>query len=149
MSAANKPSPTEILLVEDNLGTVRLIKEALKEGQSDHQLQVANNGEHAMALLRREGDYAEAPKPDLIVLDLNVPKKDGREVLEEIKADHRLRKVPIVVLTTSRDLNDVNAAYDLNCNCYITKPVDLDQFIEAVQLIEKFWLQIVTLPSEP
>jgi chemotaxis family two-component system response regulator Rcp1 len=139
--------PIEILLVEDSPGDVRLTKEALREGKIRNHLSVATDGELALAFLRREGGYANAPRPDVVLLDLNLPKKDGREVLTELKADPRLRRIPVVVLTTSSNEEDILRAYDLHANCYITKPVDLDQFISVVQSIESFWLTIVTLPE--
>jgi two-component system, chemotaxis family, response regulator Rcp1 len=140
--------PVEILLVEDSPGDVRLTREALREGKIRNNLSVVPDGVEALAFLRREGRYAGAPRPDVILLDLNLPRKDGREVLAEVKADERLRRIPVVVLTTSRDEQDVLRSYDLHANCYITKPVDLDQFIAVVRSIETFWLTIVTLPEE-
>lgn len=139
--------PVEILLVEDNPGDVRLTKEALKEGKVANNLHVAMDGVEALAFLRREGDYSDKPRPDLILLDLNLPKKDGREVLEEIKNDEKLKKIPVVILTTSQDEADVLKTYKLHANCFITKPVDLDQFITVVRSIEDFWLTLVKLPS--
>ncbi|HEU5330489.1 MAG TPA: response regulator [Thermomicrobiales bacterium] len=139
--------PIEILLVEDSPGDVRLTKEALREGKIRNHLSVASDGELALAFLRREGRYADAPRPDVILLDLNLPRKDGREVLTEIKADPQLRRIPVVVLTTSSNEEDIVRAYDLHANCFITKPVNLDQFISVVQSIESFWLTTVTLPE--
>ena len=139
--------PVEILLVEDNPGDVRLTVEALKEGKVRNHLSVVRDGEEAMRFLRRTGAYVEAPLPDLILLDLNLPKMDGREVLVQVKADPRLRTIPVVILTTSHAEQDVLRSYDLHANCYITKPVDLDQFIRVVRTIEDFWLAVVTLPS--
>ena len=140
--------PVEILLVEDSPGDVRLTREALREGKVRNNLHVVRDGVEALAFLRREGDrFAECPRPDLVLLDLNLPKKDGREVLAEVKADERLRRIPVVVLTTSADERDVLRSYELQAACYITKPVDLDQFIAVVQSIEDFWLTIVTLPE--
>ena len=139
--------PIEILLIEDNPGDVRLTKEVLMEGKVRNNLQVVGDGVEAMAFLRRENNYAEAPRPDLILLDLNLPKKDGREVLQEIKADHQLRRIPVVVLTTSAADEDILRSYDLSANCYVTKPVDLYQFIKVVRSIEAFWLTIVSLPK--
>jgi chemotaxis family two-component system response regulator Rcp1 len=136
----------EILMVEDNLGDVRLTQEALKEGKVLNNMHVAEDGVEAMAFLRREGKYADAPRPDVILLDLNLPKKDGREVLAEIKEDPNLRRIPVVVLTVSKAEEDILKTYDLNANCYITKPINLDQFIKVVKSIEEFWLTIVTLP---
>ena len=140
--------PTDILLVEDNPGDVRLIKEALRDGNIRTILHVVPDGVEALAFMRREGHYAHAPRPDLILLDLNLPKKDGREVLAELKADEILRPIPVIILTTSQAEQDILKAYDLNANCYITKPADLDQFLRAVKAIEDFWLTIVQLPPE-
>lgn len=137
----------EVLLVEDNAGDVRLTKEALKESSLLIHLNVARDGEEAMAFLRREGVHAGTPTPDLILLDLNLPRKDGREVLQEIKADADLKRIPVVVLTTSEADSDVLTTYGLHANCYITKPVDMDQFIKIVKLLEEFWFTIVKLPS--
>jgi len=139
--------PIDILLVEDNPGDVRLTIEGLNEGKVRNNLHVAKDGVEALAFLRRQGKYADAIRPDLILLDLNLPRKDGREVLSEIKADDRLKTIPVVVLTTSRAEQDVLQSYQLQANCYITKPVDLEQFITVVKSIEDFWLTIVTLPS--
>ncbi len=140
--------PVEILLVEDNPGDVRLAVEALKEGKVHNNLHVVGDGVEAMMFLRREGKFALSPRPDLILLDLNLPKKDGREVLAEIKADEKLRRIPVVVLTTSKAEQDILRTYDLHANCYITKPVDLEQFIAVVKSVEDFWLTIVKLPPE-
>jgi CheY-like chemotaxis protein len=140
--------PIEILLVEDNPGDVRLTIEALKEAKVRNHLNVAKDGVEALAFLRREGSYAESVRPDLILLDLNLPRKDGREVLAEIKADPSLRSIPVVILTTSQAEQDIVRSYELHANCYITKPVDLDQFITVVRSIEDFWLTIVTLPRQ-
>lgn len=138
--------PVEILLVEDSLGDVRLTREAFKEGKLANNLHVVKDGEAAVAFLRRQGEYTNAVRPDLILLDLNLPRKDGREVLADIKADEHLKRIPIVILTTSRAEQDVLRAYDLHANCYVTKPVDLEQFLLVVKMIEEFWLQIVKLP---
>jgi chemotaxis family two-component system response regulator Rcp1 len=138
----------EILLVEDNPGDVRLTREALKEGKVLNKLNVVTDGHEAIEFLRREGEYGDAPRPDLILLDLNLPRKDGREVLAEIKAHESLRRIPIVILTTSKAERDVIQSYNLGVNCYISKPVDLDQFIYVVKSIEEFWLTVVTLPLE-
>jgi two-component system, chemotaxis family, response regulator Rcp1 len=138
----------EVLLVEDNPGDVRLTREALKDGRLLNSVTVVGDGVEALSFLRREGKYANAVTPDLILLDLNLPKKDGREVLAEIKADPRLRRIPVVVLTTSSAEEDILKTYDLHANCYITKPVDLEQFIQVVKSIEDFWLSIVKLPSD-
>jgi CheY-like chemotaxis protein len=140
--------PVEILLVEDNPGDVRLTQEALNDGKVRNNMHVAEDGVEAVAFLRREGKYADAPRPDLILLDLNLPKKDGREVLADIKTDDDLKRIPVVVLTTSKAEQDIFRAYDQHANCYITKPVDLDQFITIVKGIEDFWFTIVKLPSD-
>jgi CheY-like chemotaxis protein len=136
------------LLVEDNPGDARLTQEALRDARVLNQLDVVHDGVEALAWLRREGAYAEAPRPDLILLDLNLPRKDGREVLAEIKSDPELRRIPVVILTTSGDERDVLAAYDLHANSYVVKPVDLDQFITIMKSIKDFWFQIVKLPQE-
>jgi chemotaxis family two-component system response regulator Rcp1 len=146
MQSASTNGSAKILLVEDNPGDVRLTREALKEGKILNDLSVVGDGVEALAYLRRKDGYSGAERPDLILLDLNLPKKDGREVLEEIKSDGDLKKIPVVVLTTSAAERDILKAYDLHANCYITKPVDLGQFIKVVQLIEDFWLTIVKLP---
>lgn len=140
-------SPIEILLVEDNPGDVRLTQEVMREGRIRNILNVVSDGVEALAYLRREGAYADTMPQDLILLDLNLPRKDGREVLAEIKSDPGLRKVPVVVLTTSAAEVDILKAYDLHANCYITKPVDLVQFEDVVRSIEDFWLAIVKLPD--
>lgn len=138
----------EFLLVEDNPGDIRLTREALRESKIKNNLNVMSDGEAAMAFLRREGPYADAPRPDVILLDLNLPKKNGLEVLEEIKADPGLRRIPVVIITSSEAEQDVLRTYDLHVNCYVNKPVDLEQFVKVVQSIETFWLTIVKLPSE-
>ncbi len=138
----------EILLVEDNPADVRLTIEALKEGKMKNRLSVARDGLDALAFLRREGAYADAPRPDLVLLDLNLPRMDGRELLAIIKRDEALRRIPVVVLTTSKAEEDILRTYDLHANCYVTKPVDLDQFIEVVKSIDDFWLAVVKLPRE-
>jgi two-component system, chemotaxis family, response regulator Rcp1 len=140
--------PVEILLVEDNPGDVRLTIEALKEGKLLNHVSVAEDGVEALSFLRQEGQYAGRPLPDLILLDLNLPKKDGREVLAEIKEDRKLRHIPVVVLTTSVAEHDVLRTYDLHANCYINKPVDLEQFIEIVKSVGNFWFSVVMLPSD-
>jgi CheY-like chemotaxis protein len=139
-------NPIEILLVEDSLADVRLTEEAFRDAKVLNHMSVATDGAEAMQFLRREGPHAEAPRPDLILLDLNLPRKDGRQVLQEIKDDPNLRRIPVVVLTTSRAEEDVLRAYDLHANCYITKPVDFLQFISVVRSIEGFWLSVVKLP---
>ena len=138
----------EILLVEDNPGDVRLTQEAFKEGKVRNNLSVVNDGIEALVFLRQEGQYANAPRPDVILLDLNLPKKDGREVLAEIKQDPALRRIPIVILTTSEAERDILQTYYMHANCYITKPVDLDQFIIVIKSIESFWLNVVKLPTD-
>ena len=140
------PQPVEILLVEDNPGDARLTQEALKDGKVYNKLTVVPDGVEAMAYLRRQGRYAGAAQPDLILLDLNLPKKDGREVLATLKSDPVLKVIPVVVLTTSQAEEDVLRAYHLNANSFVTKPVDLHQFNRIVQSIEEFWLTVVTLP---
>jgi len=135
-------------LVEDNPGSVRLTQEALRDGKLHHHMSVVEDGVEAMAFLRREGQYQSAERPDLILLDLNLPRKDGREVLAEIKEDSSLKRIPVVVLTTSNAKQDILKAYDLHANCYITKPVDLEHFFNLVRAIEDFWLRVVKLPSE-
>lgn len=146
MNAVPTSSTVEILLVEDNPGDVRLTREALREGKVRNNLHVVTDGVQALRYLRQEGEYRDATRPDLILLDLNLPRMSGREVLEVIKADPRLRSIPVVVLTSSEAEQDILRAYELNANCYITKPVDLDQFITVVKSIEDFWLTIVRLP---
>jgi len=136
----------EILLVEDNPGDVRLTQEALKDSKLKNNLSIVVDGVEALAFLRKEGEYADAPVPDIILLDLNLPRKDGREVLAEIKDDEVLRRIPVVILTTSDDEKDVLTSYNLHANCYITKPVDLSRFVEIVKTVEGFWFQIVKLP---
>lgn len=140
--------PIEILLVEDSPSDADLTEEALSDGKVLNNLHWVEDGVEALAFLRRQGKHANAPRPDLILLDLNLPKKDGREVLAEIKADPNLKRIPAIVLTTSAAERDILKTYELNANCYVTKPIDLDQFISAVKLIEQFWLALVKLPLE-
>ncbi len=140
--------PAEILLVEDNPGDVRLAKEGLKESKITNNLHVVDDGVDAIDFLHKEGKYADAVTPDLILLDLNLPRKDGREVLAEIKADENLRRIPIVILTTSKAEEDVIKSYNLHANCYVAKPVDLDQFVKIVKSVNNFWFEMVTLPTE-
>jgi len=140
--------PVNILLVEDNPGDVRLTREAMFDARVRNELHVTTDGMQALAYLRQEPPYADAGLPDLILLDLNLPKKSGLEVLTEIKADDRLRRIPVVILTTSQAEKDIIAGYDRHVNAYIVKPVDLDQFIKVVKSIEDFWLEIVRLPAE-
>lgn len=139
--------PVEILLVEDNAADVRLTIEALREGKVRNNLSVVRDGVEALQFLRREGPYAEASRPDLVLLDLNLPRKDGREVLSEIKKDDALKQIPVVVLTTSSAEADILRSYSLHANCFITKPVDLDQFVSVVKSIDEFWLTVVKLPT--
>ncbi len=141
--------PVEILLVEDSPSDTDLTLEALKDFKVRNHVSVVDDGVKAMQFLRRQAPYEQAPRPDLIMLDLNLPRKDGREVLAEIKTDDDLKSIPIVVLTTSRAEQDILRAYQLNANCYITKPVDFNQFLDVVRSIESFWLFVVTLPSTP
>jgi chemotaxis family two-component system response regulator Rcp1 len=138
--------PIEILMAEDNPGDVRLAIEALKEAKIHNHVSSVQDGVEAMAFLRKKGKYADAPRPDVILLDLNMPRMDGREVLAEIKEDPELRRIPVVILTISQAEQDVLKAYDLHANCYITKPVDLEQFGKVVRSIEEFWFTIVKLP---
>ena len=137
----------EILLVEDNPGDVRLTAEALNEGKILNNLNVVGNGVEALAFLNQDGKYKDAPRPDLILLDLNLPKKDGREVLAEIKTNRDLKRIPVVILTSSAADQDIVTSYNLRANCYITKPVDLDQFLTVIKSIEQFWLTVVKLPE--
>jgi CheY-like chemotaxis protein len=147
MQRSKTGRPVQILLVEDNPGDVGLTLEALKEATLPNKLTVVKNGADALSLLRRQGQHAGAARPDLILLDLNLPKKDGRKVLAEIKGDDNLKRIPVVVLTTSEDEQDVLESYNLHANCYIVKPLDLDRFITVVKSIEDFWLRIVVLPK--
>jgi len=147
MEAIAAVRAAEILLVEDNQADVRLTVEALKESKVRNRLWVVEDGVDALDFLHQRGRHADAPRPDMILLDLNLPRKDGRQVLEEIKADPSLRKIPVVVLTTSSSGEDVLRAYDLHANCYITKPVDFERFMQVVRSIEGFWLTVVKLPN--
>lgn len=140
-------TPIDILLVEDSPGDVRLTREALKEAKVLNRLHIVEDGLEALAFLRQQGQYAVSPRPELILLDLNLPKKDGRELLAEIKQDEDLKYIPVVVLTTSSAEEDVMRSYDLHANAYVTKPVDLQQFLKVIRTIEQFWLAVVTLPS--
>ena len=141
-------APIEILLVEDNPGDVRLTQEAIREAKIRNELNVVRDGEEAIAYVRRQGAYADQPRPDLILLDLNLPRKDGREVLQELKTDPDLHRIPVVVLTSSAAEQDILRTYDLYANAYVTKPVDLEQFMHVVSSIQDFWLNIVKLPPE-
>ena len=147
MNVAASPKVIEVLLVEDNIGDVRLTQEALKEGRLLVNLTVARDGIEAMDILLQKNSYAGATRPDLVLLDLNLPRKDGREVLREIKADPALKTIPVVILTTSAADADVRATYGAHANCYITKPVDMDRFFEIVKMLEEFWFTIVKLPD--
>jgi two-component system, chemotaxis family, response regulator Rcp1 len=151
MMESNRTSgqPLEVLLVEDSPGDVRLTKEALKDAKVHINLRVVRDGIDAMAFLMREGEYATAPRPDLILLDLNLPRKDGREVLREIKENQELKTIPVVILTTSASEADILRSYLLHANCYITKPVNLDGFLTVVKSIDSFWLSVVKLPPNP
>ena len=142
-----RAEPIEILLVEDNPDDADLTVDALREGRVRNRITVVDNGVDALAYLRREGKYQAAPRPDLVLLDLNLPRKNGREVLAEVKQDPDLRRIPVVIMTSSDDEKDILAAYNLYANCYVTKPVDLDQFIGVVKTIEHFWFSIVKLPA--
>jgi two-component system, chemotaxis family, response regulator Rcp1 len=144
----NASRPIEILLVEDSPGDIRLTQEVFRDGKIYNNLSVVEDGVQALAFLHKEAPYTQAPSPDLILLDLNLPKKDGRAVLAEIKKHEKLRRIPVVILTTSAAEDDIVRAYDLHANCYISKPIDLDQFIQVVKSIEQFWLTIVNLPPE-
>ena len=138
----------DLLLVEDNPGDVRLAREALKESKVKNRLFVVEDGVEAMSFLRQEGKYAGAPRPDLIILDLNLPRKSGREVLAELKNDEDLKRIPVVILTVSRDEEDIMRSYNQHANCYITKPLDFGKFMEITRAIEEFWLTIVKLPPK-
>ncbi len=139
--------PIDILLVEDSKGDIGLIEEIFEDAKSVNILHIAEDGEEAISFLRAKDQFSGAPRPDIILLDLNLPKKDGREVLEEVKGDDELKNIPVVVLTTSRAEDDIMRSYNLHANAYITKPVDFDQFLNVVKSIENFWLEIVKLPS--
>jgi len=148
MNANTVGIPVEILLVEDNPGDVRLAREGLNECKIRNNLHVVDDGVKALAFLRRQDGYAKAPRPDLVLLDLNLPRKDGREVLREVKEDESLRTIPIVVLTTSKAEEDILKSYSLHANCYVTKPMGLQQFLDVVRSIEDFWFTIVKLPPK-
>ena len=148
MTNINTQRLVEILLVEDNPGDVRLTQEAFKQSRISNRLHIVADGLEALSFLRHEGQFKNAPIPDLILLDLNLPRKEGREVLDEIKKDVTLRHIPVVVLTISDAENDIFETYNLHANCFITKPVDFNQFVKVVQFIEKFWLTVADLPGE-
>ena len=139
--------PVEVLLVEDNPGDVRLTREAFRDSRVPTHMHVATDGVEAMDFVKRRGKFSSAPRPDIILLDLNLPRKDGREVLDELKRDENLKSIPVVILTTSRSQEDIERTYRSHANCYITKPVDLDQFLKVMQTIEDFWLTLVKLPA--
>jgi CheY-like chemotaxis protein len=143
-----KNRPVEILLIEDNEADVRLTREGIKEAKINNNLSVVRDGEEAMDYLHKRNGFEDVPRPDLVLLDLNLPKKDGREVLEEIKSSEELRRLPVVVLTTSEAEKDIVKSYELHANCYVTKPLGLDQFVEVIKAIEDFWFSIVKLPEE-
>jgi chemotaxis family two-component system response regulator Rcp1 len=147
-SIGNYAAPIEVLLIEDSPGDVRLTREALKDAKMHIRLSVVADGVEAMAFLERRGEFTDAPRPDLILLDLNLPKKDGREVLKDIKDSDTLGAIPVVILTTSASEADILKSYRLHANCYITKPVDLDGFLKVVNSIDNFWLSVVKLPRE-
>ncbi len=140
--------PLDILLIEDNPADVRLTQEAFRDAKVQNRIHVVGDGVEAMAFLRRQGSFGSIPSPDLIILDLNLPRKDGREVLAEIKCDRTLKHIPVIALTTSQAEEDITKAYDLHANCYITKPPDLDQFFAVIRSIEDFWLKVVRYPSK-
>ena len=149
MNFDSPPQPIDILLVEDNAADVRLTQEVLTDSKVTNNLSVANDGAEALLRLRQQGKFKGTPRPDLILLDLNLPVKDGREVLAQIKNDPELKAIPVVILTTSKAEEDIVRTYNLHANCYITKPVDLEQFVTVVNYIEDFWLAIVRLPPHP
>ncbi|HBF33464.1 TPA: response regulator [Candidatus Sumerlaeota bacterium] len=147
MNSVFDARPIEILLVEDNPGDVRLTQEALSDAKVRNNLHIAGNGEEAMDFLRRKGKFEGVARPDLVLLDLNLPKKNGMEVLDEMKHDETLRTIPVVILTTSEAERDISKAYNSHANCYIAKPLDLDQFVKVIKTIEAFWFSIVKLPQ--
>lgn len=149
MNDFRRSKPVEILLVEDNPADVELTMEALQDGKLLNHISVAQDGMEAMAFLKREAPFGNAPRPDLILLDLNLPRKNGFEVLEEVKSDPKLMQIPVVVLTTSNADRDVVKSYDLKANCYVCKPVELDEFLSFVRSTQEFWLEIVHLPPKP
>jgi CheY-like chemotaxis protein len=147
MNPMDRPDPIEVLLVEDDPGDVLLIREAFEDNKVANRLHVVADGVEALDFMRRQGEHAEAPRPDLVLLDLNLPRKDGREVLAEVKGDDELRTIPVVVLTTSQAEEDVLRSYDLHANAYVTKPVDFDRFIGVVRQIDQFFVSVVKLPK--
>lgn len=148
MSKDQLNRPVIILLVEDNEADIRLTREGIKEAKIKNDLHVVRDGEEALQFLRKKGEYQDVPTPDLVLLDLNLPKKDGRQVLEEIKTDEQLKFIPVVVLTSSQAEKDILESYSLHANCYVTKPMGLNQFVEVIKSIEDFWISIVKLPIE-
>ncbi|HTW91147.1 MAG TPA: response regulator [bacterium] len=146
MAPKSDVTPIEILMVEDSAGDAELMLDFLEQSKVKNRIHWVKDGEAAMAFMHREGEYADKPTPDLILLDLNLPKKDGREVLSEVKADPRLSSIPVVILTSSKSETDIVRSYRLQANCYITKPVDLDQFVKVIRSIDEFWLSVVRLP---
>ena len=148
MNESDISKPVEIFLVEDNQGDIDLVREVLEEGKLKNTLNVAVDGEEALNYLKKKGKYANATRPDLVILDLNLPRKDGREVLDDMKSSPDLKSIPVVIMTTSREEEDVLKMYNLHANCYITKPIDFIQFIKVVHSIEDFWFTIVRLPSK-
>jgi two-component system, chemotaxis family, response regulator Rcp1 len=148
MSRSVNQEPLEILLVEDNLGDIRLAQEIFRECDVPNHLSIARDGVEALARLRGEGPYTAAPQPALMLLDLNLPRKDGRELLAEVKADPALRQIPIVIFSTSSADRDILKCYDLHANCYVTKPIQLEEFLAVVELVKRFWLQTVKLPTQ-
>jgi CheY-like chemotaxis protein len=148
MNPVDRPDPIEVLLVEDDPGDVLLIREAFEDNKVANRLHVVADGVEAIEFMRQSGEHAEAPRPDLVLLDLNLPRKDGREVLAEVKNDDELRSIPVVVLTTSQAEEDVLRSYDLHANAYVTKPVDFDRFIEVVRQIDEFFVTVVKLPGQ-
>ncbi len=148
MTRRSMGNAIDILLVEDNEGDARLAKEAMRDSKIENTIYHVLDGVEAMKFLRHEGEYADSPRPDLILLDLNLPKKDGREVLADIKQDDSLKRIPVVILTVSSAEEDILKSYNLHANCYISKPIDLDQFMKVVKSVEDFWLTIVKLPNE-
>ncbi len=146
MTTTRETRPVEILMVEDNPGTVRLTQEVMRESKVRNTMHVVHDGVEALAFMRQQGRYATAPRPDLVLLDLNLPRKDGRETLSEMKSDEDLRRIPVVILTSSRSEEDVLRAYNLHANCYLTKPIGLEDFVKIVKSIESFWIEVVTLP---
>lgn len=146
MTTTRGTRPVEILMVEDNPGTVRLTQEVMRESKVRNTMHIVPDGVEALAFMRQQGRYAAAPRPDLVLLDLNLPRKDGRETLTEMKSDEDLKRIPVVILTSSRSEEDVLRAYNLHANCYLTKPIGLEDFVKIVKSIENFWIEVVTLP---